>query len=257
MGRLVLGLDIGITSVGYGVIDIDKYEFVDYGVRLFKEGTAADNETRRNTRGHRRLISRKATRINDMKHLLKSLGIINEDFHSLDNVYEIRVKGLKEKLSNDELATAILHITKRRGSTIETVDDTEEASKETGELKEILQANSKKLADDYSLEELQEAAEKISAAKYSTQLTGIALELAQRHKRWHKTIKLQNVIVPILMAIRNYARYKKADKEDGQDKAKLQKQLDEYKDEYYKDYDAYEKKRLQNLIPLELKERSR
>lgn len=43
MGRLVLGLDIGITSVGYGVIDIDKYEFVDYGVRLFKEGTAAEN----------------------------------------------------------------------------------------------------------------------------------------------------------------------------------------------------------------------
>ena len=32
MGRLVLGLDIGITSVGYGVIDIDKNEFVDYGV---------------------------------------------------------------------------------------------------------------------------------------------------------------------------------------------------------------------------------
>ena len=58
----------------------------------------------------------------------------------------LTVKGLKEKLSNDELATAILHITKRRGSTIETVDDTEEASKETGELKEILQANSKKLA---------------------------------------------------------------------------------------------------------------
>ncbi len=155
MGRLVLGLDIGITSVGYGVIDIDKYEFVDYGVRLFKEGTAAENETRRTTRGHRRLISRKATRLNDMKHLLKSLGIINDDFHSLDNVYEIRVKGLKEKLSNDELATAILHIAKRRGSTIETVDDTEEASKETGELKEILQANSKKLADGKYICELQ------------------------------------------------------------------------------------------------------
>ena len=47
MGRLVLGLDIGITSVGYGVIDIDRNEFVDYGVRLFKEGTAANNEERR------------------------------------------------------------------------------------------------------------------------------------------------------------------------------------------------------------------
>ena len=32
MGRLVMGLDIGITSVGYGVIDIDDNKFVDYGV---------------------------------------------------------------------------------------------------------------------------------------------------------------------------------------------------------------------------------
>ena len=47
MSGYVLGLDIGITSVGYGVIDIDNNLFVDYGVRLFKEGTAAENETRR------------------------------------------------------------------------------------------------------------------------------------------------------------------------------------------------------------------
>ena len=39
MGRLVLGLDIGITSVGFGIIDLDESEIVDYGVRLFKEGT--------------------------------------------------------------------------------------------------------------------------------------------------------------------------------------------------------------------------
>ena len=43
MSRYVLGLDIGITSVGYGVIDVDNDLFVDYGVRLFKEGTAAEN----------------------------------------------------------------------------------------------------------------------------------------------------------------------------------------------------------------------
>jgi len=146
MGRLALGIDEGIASVGYGIIDLDMLEFVDYGVRLFEESTAADNKTRRTTRGHRRLISRKVTRLDDMKHLLKSLGILTDGFHPLNNVYEIRAKGLKEKLSNDELVAAILHITKRRGSTIETADDTEEASKETGELKEILQANSKKLA---------------------------------------------------------------------------------------------------------------
>ena len=38
-----------------------------------------------------------------MKHLLKSLGILTDGFHPLNNVYEIRAKGLKEKLSNDEL----------------------------------------------------------------------------------------------------------------------------------------------------------
>ena len=37
MSRYVLGLDIGITSVGYGVIDIDNNLFVDYGVRLSKK----------------------------------------------------------------------------------------------------------------------------------------------------------------------------------------------------------------------------
>ena len=31
MSRYVLGLDIGITSVGYGVIDVDNDLFVDYG----------------------------------------------------------------------------------------------------------------------------------------------------------------------------------------------------------------------------------
>ena len=41
MNSYVLGLDIGITSVGYGVIDLKTNNFVDYGVRLFKEGTAA------------------------------------------------------------------------------------------------------------------------------------------------------------------------------------------------------------------------
>lgn len=29
MGRLALGIDEGITSVGYGIIDLDTLEFVD------------------------------------------------------------------------------------------------------------------------------------------------------------------------------------------------------------------------------------
>lgn len=73
MGKLVLGLDIGITSVGYGVIDLDSNDFVDYGVRLFKEGTAAENEKRRMARSRRRLLSRKHTRLKDMEKNIEAI----------------------------------------------------------------------------------------------------------------------------------------------------------------------------------------
>ena len=67
MTRLVAGLDIGVTSIGYGVIDIDSGEFVDYGVRLFEEGRTENNEKRRSARGRRRLLRRRKTRLYDLK----------------------------------------------------------------------------------------------------------------------------------------------------------------------------------------------
>ena len=32
--KYVLGLDIGISSCGYGIIDLETGKFVDYGVRF-------------------------------------------------------------------------------------------------------------------------------------------------------------------------------------------------------------------------------
>ena len=43
----ILGLDIGITSVGYGVIDYKTRDVIDAGVRLFKEANVENNEGRR------------------------------------------------------------------------------------------------------------------------------------------------------------------------------------------------------------------
>ena len=104
--NLVLGLDVGITSVGYGIIDKKNGEFIDYGVRLFKEGTAAENEKRRASRSRRRLTSRRRTRIEDMRKLLEKNGILSSTYKPLNNVYEIRVKGLNEVLTKDELSAA-------------------------------------------------------------------------------------------------------------------------------------------------------
>ena len=141
MKKYVLGIDIGITSVGYGIIDSETGAFVDYGVRLFKEGTAAENETRRATRGRRRLTRRRKTRLSDMRKLLRNNHILNENYQPINNVYELRCKGLHQKLTSDELSAVILHITKHRGSILETVEDDIEKSKDAESLKAILQKN--------------------------------------------------------------------------------------------------------------------
>lgn len=149
MGRLVLGLDIGITSVGYGVIDIDNNQFVDYGVRLFKEGTAASNEERRTKRGARRLKRRKTNRLDDMRKLLKQNGLFSEKYVSFQNPYEVRMKGLTQKLTNDELCCAILHITKSRGTVLEISAD---ASKDEETTKTVLSKNAALLKEHFVCE---------------------------------------------------------------------------------------------------------
>lgn len=147
--KLILGLDIGITSVGWSIINQEDGSFIDCGVRLFEEGTAEENLKRRTKRSSRRLKRRLATRLDDAKRLLKQFNIIDSDFENLLNPYEIRVKGLSSKLSNQELATAILHIVKRRGSGLETVEDDESKQKDAEDTKSILSYNDHLVREGY------------------------------------------------------------------------------------------------------------
>lgn len=120
----ILGLDLGITSVGFGIIEEDTYKIIKYGVRLFDEGTADNNLTRRQNRSSRRLKSRRKNRINAIKYLLLNNNIIsNVNFDILDNVYELRVKGLTQKLTNLELANVLVNLAKRRGSSLDVAVD--------------------------------------------------------------------------------------------------------------------------------------
>ncbi len=155
MARLALGIDIGITSVGYGIIDLESGAFVDYGVRLFKEGTAADNEKRRTIRGRRRLTSRRKTRLRDMKKLLRKYQIMDDDYKMLHHVYELRCKGLHQKLDNKELTAVIMHITKHRGSSIETVEEDAKKQNDAESLKATLQKNEQLLKQGKYICEIQ------------------------------------------------------------------------------------------------------
>ena len=64
MKEFVLGLDIGITSVGWGIVHKETGDIVDAGVRLFQEASSKGNEDRRNFRSGRRLKRRRAFRTN-------------------------------------------------------------------------------------------------------------------------------------------------------------------------------------------------
>ena len=202
--KLSLGLDIGVTNVGYGVIDLDNGEFVDYGVRLFEEGTAKNNETRRNARGRRRLLRRKQTRLSDMKKLLKEEGFLSDTYKPLDKVYEIRKKGLTEKLTNDEFVSAILHITKYRGTCVEEATDEES---EEGKTKVVLAENHKLLTGKYicevQLERLKECGS-IRGNKNNFKTEDYLKEVKQVLSNQEISDELANKIIKIIERRREY-----------------------------------------------------
>lgn len=144
--KKILGIDIGITSVGWGVIDTEN-NIIDAGVRLFDEVEHKyKNSDRREKRGARRILRRRKQRILDMRTLLINEGLINNDFTATKDPYLLRQKGLKEKLDQEELATILLFYAKRRGTSLEVVD--EEVKSGSGGTKEILSINEKSLASD-------------------------------------------------------------------------------------------------------------
>lgn len=163
----ILGLDIGITSVGYGIIDYETRDVIDAGVRLFKEAEVENNEGRRSKRGARRLKRRRRHRLQRVKKLLCDYKLLNQDSGiSRINPYEARVKGLNEKLSAGEFSAALLHLAKRRG--VHNVNDVEEDTGNELSTKEQITRNNNALEDKYvaelQLERLKEQGEVRGAA---------------------------------------------------------------------------------------------
>lgn len=121
--RISLGLDIGVASVGFSVLDIDKGKVIELGARLFSATVAEGNQNRRGMRGARRLLNRNKQRRQDTGKLFKKFGLIEDfdkdsfydNFNQNLNPYELRVKGLTEQLAKEELAESLYQIIKRRG----------------------------------------------------------------------------------------------------------------------------------------------
>lgn len=148
-----LGLDIGIGSVGWGLIDENR-DIIDAGVRLFPEADGKNNESRRTTRGARRLKRRRKHRLDRIKSLLRENNIWPEDSEfdkkKRTQPYELRQKGLYEKLTKEELAIALRHLGKRRG--IHNVEVAEDEKTDGASTKEQIKKNDVLLKDHYVCE---------------------------------------------------------------------------------------------------------
>lgn len=157
-----LGLDIGTSSVGWAVLDLDKKRIHDLGVRIFERPEDPQNgdslaKPRRDARSSRRRLKRRRQRLNHLKQFFVDQNILTKNqveevlnyksnFNKLD-VYALRAKALTEELSPEELLKVLYQIAKRRGfkSNRKVV---EESDKEGGRVTSALKTNEKFLADN-------------------------------------------------------------------------------------------------------------
>ncbi|MDD2790045.1 MAG: type II CRISPR RNA-guided endonuclease Cas9 [Sulfurimonas sp.] len=133
MSKIILGLDLGITSIGWALVNVDdentqNSRIIESGVRIFtiaehpKDGKSLALP-RREARSSRRTIKRKAQKLRTLKRLLIQNNIITQD--ELENlflgnkkqldVWQLRHDGLYRLLNNRELARVMIHLAKHRG----------------------------------------------------------------------------------------------------------------------------------------------
>lgn len=148
---LTFGLDIGIASVGWAVVNGTR--IVDLGVRCFdKAETAKEGESlnlaRRSARLLRRRLYRRAWRLTKLARVLKKEGLIaSADYFKqqpgfTESTWDLRVAGLDRLLTPTEWARVIYHLCKHRGfhwvSKAEEVNADADAKGEGGKVKKGL-----------------------------------------------------------------------------------------------------------------------
>ena len=147
----ILGLDIGIASVGWAMVEIDEEEnpirLIDLGVRVFERAEVPKTgdslaAARRLARSVRRLTRRRAHRLLRARRLLKREGVLRAaDFDenglikSLPNTpWQLRAAALDRKLTPLEWSAVLLHLIKHRGYLSQRKNEGETADKELGAL---------------------------------------------------------------------------------------------------------------------------
>jgi CRISPR-associated endonuclease Csn1 len=123
-----LGLDIGSNSIGWAILNPEKQEVINAGVRIFQEGVDRDtkgaevskNAARRAARSARRTRRRRNYRKDKLFRLLVRNGLLPQDPRQIQSLFQkdpyyLRAKGLDEQLEPYEIGRVLYHLSQRRG----------------------------------------------------------------------------------------------------------------------------------------------
>lgn len=131
MKAYTLGIDLGPTSIGWAAVadkPVEGEQNLIAGVRIFPEGVDRDTKglekskmaQRREARQMRRQHDRKARRKQRLSILLRRAGLLpppGPEWDALcgESPYQLRRRGLDEKLTPHEFGRALVHLNQRRG----------------------------------------------------------------------------------------------------------------------------------------------
>lgn len=124
----IMGIDVGIASIGFGLIDFEEKRIITCGAHLFDKAedpkTGASLATpRRKARSQRRRLRRWRQRRQGIIKIMNNNGLDTiEILHSAlrqstppQTPWQLRAEGLSRRLEPDEFSQVLLHIAKRRG----------------------------------------------------------------------------------------------------------------------------------------------
>jgi len=155
-----IGLDIGISSVGWAAVALDGEDrpcgIIGMGSRIFdaaEQPKTGDSlaAPRREARSARRRLRRRRHRKERIRALILREGLLDEAQLAalfdgkLEDIYALRVRALDETVTAEELARIMLHLAQRRGfrSNRKTA-----ASKEDGELLAAVSVNRARMQEN-------------------------------------------------------------------------------------------------------------
>lgn len=132
MKNFTLGLDLGTNSIGWAIVENDKDKnpkgIINTGCRIFQEAVDAKtrvpkNQSRRQARAARRLVSRRKMRRNKLLNLLISKSFLPDDQVERERLfsdtafepYGLRKSALDKKLTPYEFGRVMYNLCQRRG----------------------------------------------------------------------------------------------------------------------------------------------